>query len=105
MVALMSHERASQQHEKKQVKQIWRKKAYCNHCNRNGHQKATYWKLHLEQRPKDKALVREPSKAFVQQAKSPQGGDPFTKISKKWFLDMLSFHGHSFVNHLLHFKM
>jgi len=37
--------------------------------------------------------------------KEPQGGDPFTLISEKWFLDMLSFHGRGFVNHLFHFKM
>ena len=37
--------------------------------------------------------------------KEPQGGDPFTLISEKWFVNMLACHGHSFVNHLLHFKM
>ena len=105
MAALMRCERSSQLHEKKQVKQIWRKKAYYSHCDRNRHQRATCWKLHPEQRPKDKASVRELGKVVVRQAKPPQGGDPFTKISEKWFLDMFSFHGHCFVNHFLHFKM
>jgi len=42
---------------------------------------------------------------IVRQVNAPQGGDPFTLISEKWFLDMLGFHGCAFVNHLLHFKM
>ena len=54
---------------------------------------------------KTKTLVREPGEAVVRQTKPPQRGDPFTLISEKWFLDMLSFHRHSFVNHLLHFKV
>jgi len=98
-------ERPSQQHEKKQVKQIWKKKTYCSHCDINGHQRDTCWRLHPEQRLKDKELVHEPGEAVVQQAKPSQGGDPFTLISEKWFLDMLAFHGHTFVNHLLRFKM
>lgn len=81
----MRHERPSQQHEKKQVKKIWRKKAYCSHCYRNGHQRATCWKLHLEQCLKDKVSVCKPGRAVVRQAKPPQGGDPFTLISEKWF--------------------
>jgi len=78
---------------------------YCNHCDRNGHQRATCWRLHSEQRLKDKVSVHESSETIIRQAKSPQGGDPFILISEKWFLDMLAFHGHAFVNHLLHFKM
>jgi len=78
---------------------------YCSHCNKGGHQRATCWRLHPEQRLEDKVLVREPNETVVQQAKPPQGGDPFTLISEKWFLDMLACHGRAFVNHLLHFKM
>ena len=105
MAALMRRERPSQQHEKKHVKQVWRKKAYCSHCDRNDHQRATCWRLHLEQHLKDKVSVREPGRAVIRQEKPPQGGDPFALLSEKWFLDMLSFHGHSFVNNLLHFKV
>ena len=76
-----------------------------NHCNKGGHQRATCWKLHPEWHLNDKASVHELGRAVVRQAKPPQGGDPFTLINEKWFLDMLSFHGHSFVNHLLHFKV
>jgi len=65
MAALMRHERPSTHHEKNQVKQIWRKKTYCSHCDINGHQRATCWKLHPEQRLKDKASVREPGRAVV----------------------------------------
>jgi len=101
----MRRERPSQQHENKQVKKIWRKKAYYSHCDRNGHQRATCWKLHPEHLPKDKASVHEPSKAVVRQENPPQEGDPFTMISEKWLLDMLLFHGHYFVNHLFHFKV
>ena len=105
MEELMRHEKPSPLHEKKQVKNIWRKKSYCSHCNRNGHRRATCWNIHPEEHLRDKALRRKLSKAVVRQAKPPQGVDPFTKISEKWFVNMLSFHGHSFVNHLLHFKM
>lgn len=101
----MRRERLSQQHVKKQAKQIWRKKMYCSHCDKSGHQRDTCWRLYPEQRLKDKASVHEPSETIVRQAKPPQRGDPFTLISEKWFLDMLAFHGHTFVNHLLHFKM
>ena len=78
---------------------------YCSHYDRNGHQRATCWRLHPEKCLKDKASVREPGEAIVRQEKPPQGGDPFTMISEKWFLDMLSFHGCAFVNHLLNFKI
>jgi len=105
MATLKKHERPSQEHERKQVKQIWRKKTYYSHCNINGHQRATCWRLHPEQRLKDKALVHELGETIVQQANPPQGDDPFTTISEKWFLDMLACHGHAFVNYLLHFKM
>ena len=54
---------------------------------------------------KTKVSVHELGETIVRQEKSPQGGDPFTLLSEKWFLDMLAFHGHAFVNHLLHFKM
>jgi len=49
--------------------------------------------------------MQEPGEAIVRKEKPPQGGDPFTLISEKWFLDMLAFHGCAFVNHLFHFKM
>ena len=49
--------------------------------------------------------MHERDETIVRQATPPQGGDPFTLISEKWFLDMLVFHGCYFVNHLLHFKM
>jgi len=49
--------------------------------------------------------VHEPIEKVIQQEKTPQGDDPFTLISEKWFLDMLACHGRVFVNHLLHFKM
>ena len=101
----MRRERPSQQHEKKQVKHIWRKKTYCSRCDRSGHQRATCWRLHLEQGLKDRVSVHQPGETIVQQAKMPQGGDTFTLISEKRFPDMLSFHGRAFVNHLLHFKM
>ena len=101
----MRRKRPSQQHVKKQVKQIWRKKIYCSHCDRNGDQRATCWRLHPEQHLKDKVSMHEPSEAVIRQAKLPQGGDPFTLISEKWFLDRLRFHGRDFVNHLLRFKM
>ena len=78
---------------------------YCSHYNKGGHQRATCWRLHPQQHLKDRASVHEPSEMIVRQAKSPQGGDLFTLISEKWFLDMLSCHGRAFVNHLLHFKM
>ena len=78
---------------------------YCSHCDKGGHQRASCWRLHLEQRLKDKASIHEPGEAVVRQAKPPQGGDPFTLTSEKWFLDMLAFHGRAFVNRLLHFKM
>ena len=81
------------------------KKTYCSHCDRSGDQRATCWRLHPEQCLKDKVSMHELGDTVIQQAKPPQGGDPFTLISEKWFLDMLSFHGHAFVNHLLHFKM
>ena len=84
---------------------MWRKKAYFSNYDKNGHQRATCWNLHPEQCLKDKASVREPGEAVVRQEKLAQGGDPFTLISEKWFLHMLAFHGHYFVNHLLHFKM
>ena len=101
----MRRERPSQQHLRKQVKKISRKKMYSIHCNRNGHQRATCWRLHTEKRLKDKVSMHEPGEAVIRQEKPPQGGDPFTLISEKWFFDMLSFHGHSFVNHSLHFKV
>lgn len=78
---------------------------YCSHCNRSGHQRATCWRLHLEQRLKNKVLVHEPDETVVRPANAPQGNDPFTVISEKWFLNMLSCHGCAFVNQLLHFKM
>jgi len=49
--------------------------------------------------------MHEPVEKDVRQAKPPQGCDPFTLISEKWFLYMLAYHGRAFVNHLLHFKM
>ena len=49
--------------------------------------------------------MHEPGETIVRQEKTPQGGNPFTLISEKWSLYMLAFHGHAFVNHLLHFKM
>lgn len=101
----MRRERPPQQQVKKHVKKIWRKKTYYNHCDRSGNQRTTCWRLHPQQRLKGKASVHEPGETIVQQAKPPHGGDPFRTISEKWFLDMLAFHGRSFVNHLLHFKM
>lgn len=76
----MRCEKPSQQ----QVKQVWRKKAYYSHCNRNGPQRAICWKLHPEQHLKDKAFVHEPGRAVVRQENPHQGGDPFTLISEKW---------------------
>ena len=63
----MRRERPSQQ----QVKQIWRNKMYSSHCDINGHQRATCWRLHPEKRFKDKALVHEPGETIVRQAKPP----------------------------------
>ena len=78
---------------------------YYSHCNRGGHQRVTCWRLHPEKHLKDKVSMHEPSETIVQQEKPPQEDDPFTTISEKWFLDMLAFRGHAFVNHLFHFKM
>lgn len=78
---------------------------YCSNCNKIGHQRATFWRLHLEQCLKDKVSVHELGEKIVRQEKPPQGGDPFTMMSEKWFLDMLDFHVRAFVNHLLHFKI
>ena len=78
---------------------------YCSHYNKGGHQRITRWTLHPEQRLKDKVSMHEPGETIVRQEKPPHGGDPFTKTSGKWFLDMLACHGHAFVNHFLHFKM
>ena len=52
-----------------------------------------------------KVSVHETSETIVRQETPPQGDDPFTLIREKWFLYMLVFHGHAFLNHLLHFKM
>ena len=101
----MRCERPSQQQLKKHVNQIWRKKTYCSDCDRSGHQRATCWRLHLEQCLKYKVTVHEPGETIDRQERPSQGDDPFTMISEKWFLDMLVFHGCAFVNHLLHFKM
>ena len=49
--------------------------------------------------------MHEPGEIVVRLANAPQGGDPFTLISEKWFLDLLAYHGHAFVNHFLHFKV
>ena len=65
----MRRERPSQQQVKKHVKQIWRKKTY---CNRNGHQRATCWRLHPEQRLKDKVPVHQLGETIIQQARLPQ---------------------------------
>ena len=46
----MRHERPCQKRVKKHAKQIWRKKTYCSHCDRSGHQRATCCRLHPEQR-------------------------------------------------------
>ena len=85
----MRCERPSPQKGKKQVKQIWRKNTFCSHCNRGGHQRATHWRLHLEQRRKDKVPVYEPIEKVVRQVNPPiQEDDPFTLISERWSLQM-----------------
>lgn len=54
------HENPSPHKGRKHVKQVWRKKAYCIHSNRGGHQRPTCSRLHPEQHLKEKALVQKP---------------------------------------------
>ncbi len=68
----MRHERPSPHQGRKQVKQVWRKKTFCSHCNKGGHQRATCWRLHPEQCLKDKAPVQEPVGKYVQQVNPPR---------------------------------
>ena len=84
----MRRERNFQQQAKKKVKQIWRKKDYCSHCDRGGHQRAMCWRLYPKQHLKDKVSVQKPVETVVRQANAPQGDDPFTLISERWFFHM-----------------
>ena len=81
----MRRERLSQQEEKKKVKLIWRKKAYCSHCDRGGHQTTMCWRLHPEQCHKEKESVHEPAETVVRPVKAPQGDDLVTLVSERWF--------------------
>jgi len=82
----MRRESPSQQHTKNKVKKIWRKKAYCSHCDRGGHQRATCWRLHPEQHHKDKASVHEPGETIVRPTNVEKGDDPVTLISERLFI-------------------
>ena len=81
----MRRGKPSPQQGKKLVKQVWRKKTFCIHCDRSGDQRATCWRLHPEQHLRDEASVREPVETIIQQENVPQEYDSFTLISECWF--------------------
>ena len=81
----MRHGKPSPQQGKKSVKKVFRRKTFCTHCDQSGNQRATCWRLHLEQRLKYKVLVHTPIEKANRQASSPQGNDPLTLVSERWF--------------------
>lgn len=69
MTKKSSDEDPSPHQERKKGKKTWRKKGYCNHCNKGGHKEATCWTLHLEMcTKKDKRVVKEPSNEAAHEA-------------------------------------
>ena len=78
-------ERPSPHKGRKKVNHVWRKNTFCNHYNKGGHKRATYWRLHSEQRLKNKGLVQEPIEKLVQQENQLKDDDPFTLMSERCF--------------------